>query len=253
VAEDNVVNQKVAVRMLERLGCRAEVAANGLEAITALERAPYDIVLMDCQMPDLDGYAATRAFRQREGSAGHTIIIALTAHALEGDRDRCIAAGMDDYMSKPLSPADLETKLRTWASERAKEKHCTPLPKDHPAGLPILNHQRLADLAGLSDTADWLENLLHRFLSDSQTRLTALRAAIEKGEEQVVADLAHAMKGSSANMGAVALAEVCKELETLGRSASLDGAMQILQQLEQLYAQTAAALETAVITRRDHP
>jgi two-component system, sensor histidine kinase and response regulator len=253
VAEDNGVNQKVAVRMLERLGCRADVAANGLEAIAALERVPYDIVLMDCQMPDLDGYAATREFRQREGPTGHTIIIALTAHALAGDRDRCISAGMDDYMSKPISPADLETKLRTWASERRKEKRRTSQPTDHPAGSPILNQQRLADLAGLGESPEWLENLLRRFLSDSQARLTALRVAIEKGEEQVVADLAHALKGSSANMGAAAMADVCKNLETLGRSASLNGAMELLEQLERLYAQTAAALETAVIARKDRP
>jgi PAS domain S-box-containing protein len=243
IAEDNVVNQKVAARMLERLGSRADVAANGLEAITALERVPYDMVLMDCQMPDLDGFAATRAIRQREGTAKHTIIVAMTANALEGDRERCIAAGMDDYISKPISARALEELLQEWVSAPGGNKRRAFKAADHPMDGPILNPQRLADLAELGDSPSWLENILNRFLEDSSGRIAALRAAIDREEPNIVAEVAHAMKGSSANVGASAMAQVCKILQDLGRSGSVVGALDKLLELERVYAQTVAALE----------
>jgi CheY-like chemotaxis protein len=121
--EDNVVNQKVAVRLLENLGYKADVAANGLEAIDALHRLPYDVVLMDCQMPELDGFEATRRIREleeRREIKGHIPIVALTANALQEDRERCLHAGMDDYMSKPISVEQLARILAQWAKKTAE-------------------------------------------------------------------------------------------------------------------------------------
>jgi CheY-like chemotaxis protein len=114
VAEDSPVNQVVAARSLERCGCSAEVVATGVEALRALAAQTYDAVLMDCQMPEMDGYEATRELRRREQGARHTPVIAMTAHAMTGDRERCLDAGMDDYITKPVRHADLEGALRRW-------------------------------------------------------------------------------------------------------------------------------------------
>jgi len=116
VAEDNIVNQKVAVRMLENLGCRVDVVATGREALDALRHCPYDLVFMDCQMPDMDGYAATAAVREHERQTGaHVPIIAMTAYAMQGDREACLTAGMDDYVSKPVQATALVTMLQRWS------------------------------------------------------------------------------------------------------------------------------------------
>ena len=117
LAEDNVVNQRVAVLMLERLGCRVDVAGNGLEAIDLSGRLPYDIIFLDCQMPELDGYGAARAIREREAGGPRVPIIALTANAMDGDREECLAAGMDDYLSKPVVMASLTSALRRYTAD----------------------------------------------------------------------------------------------------------------------------------------
>lgn len=114
VVEDNPINRRVLVRMFETLGYSTDLAANGRQALDLLVQAPYDIVFMNCQMPDMDGFAATAEIRHRERLTRHTVVIAMTAHVLEGDRERCLAAGMDDYLSKPLKLADLERAIQTW-------------------------------------------------------------------------------------------------------------------------------------------
>ena len=114
LVEDNAVNQKVACKMLEKLGYRVDVAGNGQEAVAAHERSPYPLIFMDCQMPEMDGFEATALIRKMEGQSAHTPIVAMTANAMQGDRERCLAAGMDDYVAKPIRPKDLQTVLDTW-------------------------------------------------------------------------------------------------------------------------------------------
>ena len=125
LAEDNPVNQKVACKMLEKLGYRVDVASNGQEAVAAHERAPYPLIFMDCQMPEVDGFEATALIRKMEGESAHTPIVAMTANAMQGDRERCLAAGMDDYVAKPVRPKELQTVLETWLGDRAVKNGTT--------------------------------------------------------------------------------------------------------------------------------
>lgn len=138
LAEDNEVNQKVAIRMLEKLGCKIEVAKNGREAVEKTAASVYDVVLMDCQMSEMDGYEATRLIRQREQATGrHQVIIALTAHAFSGDRDRCLACGMDDYLEKPIKLESLVQMLRKWVTSRFPKEPAVPHPSSPP---PSMSH-----------------------------------------------------------------------------------------------------------------
>jgi CheY-like chemotaxis protein len=125
LAEDNLVNQTLALRLLEKLGCCVDVVANGHEAVAAVARGEYALVFMDCQMPEMDGFEATAAIRQGESGPRHLPIIALTASAMQGDREECLAAGMDDYLSKPLGLRDIERMLRRWR-QNAPETELTP-------------------------------------------------------------------------------------------------------------------------------
>ncbi len=216
VAEDNVVNQRVAVRLLERLGYRADVAANGHEAFEALGRIPYAAVLMDCQMPELDGFEATAAIRAREGGTQRVPIIAMTASALKGDRERCLAAGMDDYIAKPIQPDDLDTALQRWLR---------PRPGSAPLGRPVIDHATLIDhsalLARLDGDTALLKEMTALFLSDCPRLLSDLEAAVASGVAPRIERAAHALKGAVANFDAKAAYDVALQLEGLARAGDL--------------------------------
>src|SRR5262249_45233977 len=140
-AEDNVVNQKLAVRILERLGCQVELAVNGAVAVEMIAATEYDLVLMDCQMPELDGYEATRRIRARERGLKRIPIVAMTANAMAGDREECLAAGMDDYVSKPVKPGEIAAALRRWAGSGS----VSPSAKDEPQSNELERGGEIAD------------------------------------------------------------------------------------------------------------
>ena len=237
LVEDNPVNQELALHMLEHLGCRASVARHGREALAALDGEVFDAVLMDCQMPEMDGYEATAAIRIREAAQGpetrRTPIIALTAGAVEGDRDKCLAAGMDDYLSKPFSLEQLERTLRRWLPS---------VPSIEP-GEPHVDPKVIESMLVLGGGGrDLLCRLIDLFLQDAPQRVLAIQEALERGDAQAVARAAHAFKSASANLGASALAQLCSRLEMDCREGSLTAAEGLVAEIEAEYAYVSADL-----------
>ena len=236
VAEDNPVNQKVATRMLENLGYRADVAKDGREALEALARNPYDAVLMDVQMPEMDGYEATAEIRRREeeDQGRHTPVIAMTANAMQGDREKALEAGMDDYISKPVKSEELAAVLKPW------------IPADGSSKDP-LDPGVLASLRELGDP-DLISELAQIFLDDTSSRLTALREAVEGDDASSVERIAHTLKGSSGNMGATRMAAICAELQNVGASGNLARAPELLGRLVAEFERARPVLEAQRIT-----
>jgi CheY-like chemotaxis protein/HPt (histidine-containing phosphotransfer) domain-containing protein len=218
LAEDNIVNQKVAVRQLQKLGYRADAVANGREAVEALARIPYDLVLMDCQMPEMDGYEATAEIRRREGETKHTMIVAMTANALHGDREKCLAVGMDDYISKPVKSDELVQVLqRVFPGSTNDKESASGIAEE--VSPPV-------DLARLHEAmGDELCEILDIYLVQMSENLEKLTAAIEAGNAGDVNLIAHNCAGTSANCGMVAVVEPLRNLERKGRENQLEGAV----------------------------
>jgi signal transduction histidine kinase/DNA-binding response OmpR family regulator/HPt (histidine-containing phosphotransfer) domain-containing protein len=254
VAEDNPVNQKVAVRMLESLGYQPDVAANGVEALAALARREYAAVLMDVQMPGMDGYEATTAVRDREGAARRTPVIAMTANAIEGEREKALASGMDDYISKPVRVEELDAVLARWVA-RAEEPEVLAgaseasvrdeFPVTEP-DVPVLDGSVIDGLRSLGGEEGIVAELVGMFLEDTPPRLASLREAMQRGDARDVEDFAHALKGSASNMGAALLAEVCARLEAAGISGELADAKDLLPRAEAEFDRVRPVLEREV-------
>jgi signal transduction histidine kinase/CheY-like chemotaxis protein/HPt (histidine-containing phosphotransfer) domain-containing protein len=212
LAEDNVVNQKVALQMLARLGYRADVAGNGLEVLEALGRQPYDLILLDVQMPEMDGLETARRVRAQWNPGPR--LVAMTANALLGDREACLAAGMDDYLSKPVSSADLAAALeRCWPQEEAQPpKADSPTPA---ATSEVLASEALERLRQLEDeeNPDFVADLIRDFIQDTQPRLESLRVAAAAGDRQALELVAHSLKGSAGMLGGRRLEATCLVLE----------------------------------------
>ncbi len=217
VAEDNVVNQKVALGMLSRLGYSADVVNNGVEAVEAVLSTPYDLVLMDCQMPEMDGYEATKAIRGRENDR-HTTIVAMTAHAMEEDSQLCKDVGMDDYLPKPVRLEALREKLETWLSDSALPEPFV-LDDDAFAGANVLDPIKARELRDL--LGDDFTNLVEVYMIDVPIRLSELQSAAVCGDVKTLENAAHVVKGGSANIGATRLAEACDRLVRQCRSGSV--------------------------------
>jgi two-component system sensor histidine kinase/response regulator len=225
VAEDNVVNQKVALRQLAKLGYVADTVGNGREAVETLGAIAYDLILMDCQMPEMDGYEATAAIRERETGARRIPIIAMTAHALEGERAKCLAAGMDDYLSKPVKIEELAKVLANWlpvtpasAEEAGTFEECGD------GDLPPVDLERL--YLAMGEEPEELQEILELYLGQMERDLQKLNTAIAAGNAGEIDLIAHNCSGVSANCGMVAVVAPLRELERMGREGQLTGAAQ---------------------------
>jgi signal transduction histidine kinase/DNA-binding response OmpR family regulator/HPt (histidine-containing phosphotransfer) domain-containing protein len=214
VAEDNEVNQKVATRMLESLGFRSHVVTNGADAVEAVLAGDYAAVLMDCQMPVMDGYRATEEIRSREGRVRHTPVIALTAGAMKGDIERCLAAGMDDYVAKPVLRPVLQEKLAQWVPvpvPTSSEVRASPVAA---AGDGAFDPAVIDELRGMGRPEDDLVGeLLSVFLESLDAKLLELSAAVDAGDHARLVAVAHSLRGSSGNLGATTLAQLAAQLE----------------------------------------
>lgn len=210
LVEDNIVNEKVALAFLNQLGYRADVAHDGVEALEVLAQHEYAAILMDCRMPRMDGYDTTMEIRRREAGRTRTPVIAMTASAMAADRERCIEAGMDDYLSKPIDRQLLADVLRQWTAARATEPVRPPVAPASDQDDPM-DPASLTQLLGLGGP-EFVGELAALFVGDLDTRVDALSAAAHEGGEPLHR-LAHDLKGSSANMGLLALAAACRQLD----------------------------------------
>ena len=226
LAEDNAVNQKLAVRLLEKRGHQVQLVENGRQAVDAVRRQSFDVVLMDVQMPEMDGFAATAAIREAEqGSNRHLPIIAMTAHAMKGDRERCLEAGMDGYVSKPLTPEELFRTIENIFP--AANGHDHP---PQPAQKKIWSRMRALRSAG--GDAELLRELMETFCREEPKLLEAIRRAVDSQDARKLHVAAHTLKGSLATLGALAAREAAERLESLGAAGDVQSAREVLASLE---------------------
>ncbi|MEQ1792844.1 MAG: response regulator [Nitrospira sp.] len=261
VVEDNSVNQKLAVRMLEKLGYRPDLVENGREALAALDVGAYDAILMDCQMPVMDGFEATTAIRKNEAagkryvSLGHIPIIAVTANAMQGDRERCLAAGMDAYLAKPIKLDDIRTTLSRWVATPSSEVAAT-----YPSGLIVPRPERQAIfdpaqmLQNIGGDQELLTQLIDLFLERQGEILANIRQALSQSDAITVERAAHTLKGTAANLCAPEVALAASQLEAIGRLGTLQDAPTVYAHLEMEMIRLIQALDayrgnTGVITR----
>jgi PAS domain S-box-containing protein len=277
LAEDNVVNQKVAISMLASMGYVCEVANNGLEAVLAVQNATYDAVLMDVLMPEMDGLRATQAIRAVAGIEIQPRIIAMTANAMEGDRETCLRAGMNDYVSKPVRVKELVAALLRVPPSNSvpapsvdaheptsanpnqhRVERSASVPRDRPGTTRAVGrHDAEAMLTALRETlGDQAENLLPElselFQEEGPRLLGAIRKAISHADHQQLAAAAHTLKSSSASLGSQDLPKICSRLETLGRTGTTSGAAEQIASLEAGYVRFTAILDLASSTLATH-
>ncbi len=244
LAEDNVVNQKVAICQLQKLGLEPDVVATGHAALAALAAKKYDVVFMDCQMPELDGYAATQELRKTEGGARHTWVVAITANSLEGDREKCLAAGMDDYLSKPVRPADLLGALSRYLGT-VTYVPAAPAPAQPTGSAGVIDPAMLAAFREMDGPGgeNLLDTLIATFLENTPAVLAEARAALALQSASQLERAAHALKGSCSNFGAEAMRAACQHLEQAGHAGTLAQAPAMLAAIEREFAFVRLALE----------
>jgi CheY-like chemotaxis protein/HPt (histidine-containing phosphotransfer) domain-containing protein len=249
LVDDNAINQKVAMRIMQQFGYQPEVAGNGREALEKLDHQPFDFIFMDVMMPELDGLEATRLLRKRQMIGGYhnyqsrIIVVAMTAHAMQGDREKCIAAGMDDYLAKPVRPRDVREMLERWGGKLLTEsKPAAVPPVEGPGTEPPVDMDRMKDLT--DGNADGLCELVEMFLKQTHKQFEQMQAAIRDGKADEVRRVAHSCAGASATLGMTHLVPKLRELERLAGTGSLPGAEAVCQSAQQEYVRVQEFLKT---------
>jgi signal transduction histidine kinase/CheY-like chemotaxis protein/HPt (histidine-containing phosphotransfer) domain-containing protein len=264
LAEDNLVNQRVAIQMLEKLGCAVDVAVNGVLALEALAATHYDLILMDCQMPEMDGFETTRAIRASEGDGPRTPIVAMTANAMAGDRERCLESGMDGYLTKPFRRDDLAAVVSQWlpatddaptsdevnaaspaddsAASQADDSAASQADKGSADLLIDRSQLNVLREVGGEASSEFMLALIDAFISEGRIEVEQIRAAIAAGDPAALLQTAHRLKGSALNLGCGALVETAGALEIIGRSGPAGAADALMERLDREFDRTAAAL-----------
>ena len=260
LVEDNLTNQEVAGGMLRRMGWCADVSADGKQALQMLETQPYDLVLMDVQMPEMDGYEATRVIRDPTSSVlNHNIpIIATTAHAMQGDAEKCLAAGMSDYISKPIDPKKLVAVVEKWLERKMHSVPEEATVEAAPAGkapppqakIESLAFNREMFLERMMGDEEFARDVAAGFVKDLPTLLSALREEFARGDLESIWKQAHKIKGSAANVGGEALREVALEVEQAGKAGDLAAVVHWMPELEKQSARLDEALKEWAIEAR---
>jgi CheY-like chemotaxis protein/HPt (histidine-containing phosphotransfer) domain-containing protein len=259
LVDDNVINQKVATRLLQQMGYRPDLAGNGIEALAGLDRQPYDMVFMDVQMPEMDGLEATRIIRERQRDKSRfpnykmsIIIIAMTANAMSGDREKCIAAGMDDYLAKPVRPEDIRGVVERWAAaastiEMPKKTTSETETQEPLQPMEIKTSEVSVDMERLLEFTDGnpesLRELATLYLKQTSEQLEQLGAAVKAGHAADVRRLAHSCAGASATCGMKRIAPILREMERHGYEQKLIGTNELFQQAHQEFESIRSFLE----------
>ncbi len=241
VAEDNPVNRKLVLTILGKLGYVVDTAVNGKEALQAVLSTEYSLVLMDVQMPEMDGLEATRRIREAEGEGRRTPIVAMTAHAMKGDRERCLEAGADDYLSKPVRAQQLLECVERWTAEISDRDGGTKMKEAKTETREAVDAERLSEsTAGDRELALELASL---FLEATPAQLEALREALEADDRRRVAEISHTLKGSCGSLGATPMEDLCKRIEAEAARSSLDGAKALLEQAVEEFERVRSYVE----------
>jgi CheY-like chemotaxis protein/HPt (histidine-containing phosphotransfer) domain-containing protein len=245
IAEDNPVNQKLALRVLEKMGYRADAVGNGIEVIESLNRQIYDVIFMDVQMPEMDGLESTRRIRQKFAKEDQPLIVAMTANAMKGDRESCLEAGMDDYISKPIRIAEIQTILeqsKPLYREAEGEQASSPTAEDV---QPPVDQETLNSLRKEMGQ-EVLNELAQLFLEETKEIVNSIQQTADVQDPEGLRSAAHSLKGASLNMGAHPLAKVCEAIEHRARDRELDGIASLVRQMGAHYQKVCHALEEII-------
>lgn len=275
LAEDNVTNQIVGSMMLKNLGCHVDIAVNGREAVRMVETFPYEVVFMDCEMPEMDGFEATAAIRRRSGSTSRIPIVAVTAQAMQGDQEQCLRAGMNDYIGKPVKQEDFAAALQRWVPAKHREGEgetqqyrarseeavgadspdasSSPIAALSPNAFPALNAEALARLRVLGEATDpsLMSKIFTSFLGEGAQRMKILRTAMDGSDAELLRKTAHALRGASVSIGAQHMTELAQQLESLGKTRGTTGALALIEQIEGEFERVKA--EIAALDMQPEP